>query len=338
MRSESTEFLVCPQCKRALHLLNSRGGPDIVSGVLQCAHCRQDYPIITGVPCLLPDPHPFPIGFLPPEDILQEPPATLKEKRGRNNLGLVLYKYGKAEFIRAVRQTARLSPEARARRFQVSRTTVLNPTIKRLAYRHSRLSFIRNVMEPVMEQRFWPDKRCVAMVTTLQNLQPERLLDIATGPGSLLCRALPRLTATKAVGLEIFFEACRLVMAEAAYFGFGKRLQMVHGDARLMPFADATFDCVSGWTALYHISRYEAAIREAARVLRKGGHFVGTVHTKYPSHCRDLLSRSEEEEMIRCAHLPLNIHEVCGVLRASGFVISSKEAVGNCHLVVAKKK
>ena len=113
---------------------------------------------------------------------------------------------------------------------------------------------------------------------------------------------------------------------------------MVHGDARLMPFRDASFDCVSGWTAAYHISRYEEALRESARVLKPGGHFVGTFHTVYPSHCPNELTREEEEEFIRCACLPLNIGEVCETFRRAGFVVSRKTQIGNSHLIMARRK
>jgi len=291
---------------------------------------------MAGIPSLIPDPHPFPLEFLPPENTLPIPPATLKENRQTNGLTLTLKKYGKAAFIRAVRQYA--EPTGSKRKFGVSRSILLNRTVRRKAYRYSRESFIRSVMEPVMKSRFWPDKRCAAMAETLQTLKPQMLLDIATGPGGLLCRALPKLRQTTAIGLEIGFDACRIVIAESHYFGFARRIEMVHGDARLLPFPDSIFDCVSGWTALYHISQYEAAVREAKRVLRKGGYFVGTVHTKYPRHCPEDLTREEEEEFISAAHLPSDINSVCSTFREQGFAITKKTKVGNSHLLVARRQ
>lgn len=339
MREDVINRVVCPKCKLPLTASRMRHFKGVVlCGTLTCLSCREKYPIMAGVPSLFLNAHSFPIGFLPPEDILPEPVATLKEKRLTNSLALVLKKYGKAQFMRAVRQTAKLSTGQRQRRIHVSPSSVMSQTIKRKAYRFSKESFVRKVMEPVMRKRFWPDKRCIAMVETLQKLYPDSLLDIATGPGGLLCRALPLLKRTTAIGLEIYFDKCRLVLSEAVHFGFRDRIEMIHGDARLMPFPDSSFDCVSGWTAAYHISWYEEALRESARVLRTGGHFVGTFHTIYPSHCTDVLTREEEEEFIRCAHLPMNIHEVCDVLRASGFAVAKKTEVGNSHLIVARKK
>jgi SAM-dependent methyltransferase len=292
---------------------------------------------VAGVPSLFPEPHPYPVEFLPPEDILPLPAAPLKERRGMNGLALCLAKCGKESFMRAVRRTAKLSPAARNRRFRVVRASLLSPATKRRGYRHSREAFIRDVMAPVMEQRFWPDPRCRAIVRALRELRPKRLLDIATGPGGLLCAALPRLRSTRGIGLELFHDKCRTVLAEADYFGFADRLDMVHGDARLMPFPDASFDCISGWTAAYHISRYEDALRECARVLRPGGHFVGTFHTVYPRHCPGDLTRTEEDEFVRCARLPRNVGEVCRILRQAGFVVARNVEVGNSRLIVAMK-
>jgi len=278
------------------------------------------------------------LDFLPPEDLVAVPEVSRKESRQTHGLALVLRKYGKEHFLRIVRQKAASQGHGRNRRFGVPRSLVLNPAIIGRAYRNSRPGFVRRVMEPVMKRRFWTDERCIALTRVLRELAPGRLLDIATGPGGLICRALPQMKATEAFGLEIYFDACRTVMAEAEYFGFGKRLQMVHGDARVMPFPASSFDCVSGWTAMYHISRYDVAVREIARVLRPGGHFVGTFHTVYHSHCQDVLTRAEEEEFIRCARLPLDIHEVCSVVQAVGLTVRSKVAVGNSHLVVARRE
>jgi uncharacterized protein YbaR (Trm112 family)/SAM-dependent methyltransferase len=326
------DILVCPQCRQRLDLSSSRrSGAEVVSGRLRCEACGQAYPVSTSVPSMFPDPHPYPIGFLPPEDIIRVPRRTRKDA-GLNDLALTLRHYGKERFLKAVR---RPGP---SRQLGIPRSLVLNQAIRRGAYRHSRESFIRRVMEPVMEKRFWPDPRCQAIVATLREIGPRALLDIATGPGGLLCSALPRLRHTRAVGLEICFDKCRTVLAEARHFGFAGRLQMVHGDARLMPFSEASFDCVSGWTAAYHISRYEEAIRECVRVLKPGGHFVGTFHAVYPSHCPDVLTREEEEEFIRRARLPLNIREVCETFRQAGFSVARKTRVGNSHLVVARKK
>jgi SAM-dependent methyltransferase len=54
------------------------------------------------------------------------------------------------------------------------------------------------------------------------------------------------------------------------------------GDARALPFADATFDCVIASEVLEHIWADELAIAELARVLKPGGRMAVTVPTRWP--------------------------------------------------------
>jgi len=48
------DILVCPVCKGELKLTVEEEKEEIVSGSLNCPKCRVDYPIINGIPNLLP--------------------------------------------------------------------------------------------------------------------------------------------------------------------------------------------------------------------------------------------------------------------------------------------
>lgn len=55
MRHDLMEILACPVCKGALELrVDKEEGPEIVTGILQCQKCQEDYPIQDSVPNLLP--------------------------------------------------------------------------------------------------------------------------------------------------------------------------------------------------------------------------------------------------------------------------------------------
>jgi SAM-dependent methyltransferase len=59
----------------------------------------------------------------------------------------------------------------------------------------------------------------------------------------------------------------------------GTNVEVVHGDATALPFADDTFDSVGAFTMLHHVPTAALQIQllsEALRVLRPGGVLVGS--------------------------------------------------------------
>ena len=110
-----------------------------------------------------------------------------------------------------------------------------------------------------------PPRAYPIFVQLLGGKPGERLLDIACGPGLLLCAALERGIA--ASGIDLSQEAVALAreLVPAA--------DVRQGNAENLPFADATFDCV---TCLGSIERFldrERALREMLRVARPGARF-----------------------------------------------------------------
>lgn len=90
-----------------------------------------------------------------------------------------------------------------------------------------------------------------------------RHLDAGTGKGDGTVLAARR---TRCVGLEYGFTSLVAASSKGS-----DRLSMVQGDARTLPFAEASFDSVTCLDVLEHIPRPEEAVRELARVLRPGG-------------------------------------------------------------------
>jgi SAM-dependent methyltransferase len=104
-----------------------------------------------------------------------------------------------------------------------------------------------------------------AMLDVLRIAAGTGLLDVASGPGYLAARAAARGAA--AVGLD--FSSAMVATARALHPAVAFR----EGDAEDLPFADATFDAVGMNFGILHLARPEAAIAEAARVLRPGGRY-----------------------------------------------------------------
>jgi SAM-dependent methyltransferase len=95
-----------------------------------------------------------------------------------------------------------------------------------------------------------------------------RLLDVACGPGNFtgpLAEQLP------AGGLAVGFDISEPMLTRAVADNSTARTCYVRGDARMLPFADATFDAVCCFGALYLMPEPFRVAGEMMRVLRPGG-------------------------------------------------------------------
>jgi arsenite methyltransferase len=111
----------------------------------------------------------------------------------------------------------------------------------------------------------------------------ETVLDVGCGRGLLLVSAARRLTAGRAVGVDVWHglqlsgNSPQAVMDNARRAGVAERVEVHDGDARSLPFPDASFDVVLSSLVLHNISSRAGrrqAVRELARVLKPGGHIA----------------------------------------------------------------
>jgi uncharacterized protein YbaR (Trm112 family) len=54
MKRELMDIIVCPVCKGELKLTAAEENEEIITGSLNCPKCQVDYPVINGIPNLLP--------------------------------------------------------------------------------------------------------------------------------------------------------------------------------------------------------------------------------------------------------------------------------------------
>jgi 2-polyprenyl-6-hydroxyphenyl methylase/3-demethylubiquinone-9 3-methyltransferase len=97
---------------------------------------------------------------------------------------------------------------------------------------------------------------------------PCAVLDLGCGAGFLANDLAAR--GHRVTGLDTSAEA----LAVARRYDGSHTAQYLVGDARAVPFADASFDAVCAMDLLEHVTEPERVIAEAARVLRPGGSFV----------------------------------------------------------------
>jgi len=108
----------------------------------------------------------------------------------------------------------------------------------------------------------------------------ERVLDVGCGLGLFLIGAAKRLSTGRAVGIDKWQQEdlssnhAAGTLDNAMIEGVADKVEVHTGDARKLPFDDASFDVVLSSMALHNIynaGERQTAVREIARVLGSGG-------------------------------------------------------------------
>jgi len=130
-----------------------------------------------------------------------------------------------------------------------------------------------------------------AHIAPIRNAQ---VLDMACGTGG----AIPHFDPTNAyTGLDLSYAMLRQAVKKAKKKGF-PTCRLIEGNAEDLPFEKASFDLVLMDTALHMIPRYDTAISEAGRVLKKDGTFfcatpaVG-IHRAFDSNWEKIAGKRE---------------------------------------------
>lgn len=138
---------------------------------------------------------------------------------------------------------------------------------------------------------FFKQRIAARLVDSLDLKGDEQVLDVGCGHGLMLITAAKRLTTGHATGVDIWQRedqagnSREATQANVEVEGVADRVELKDGDARSLPFADATFDAVVSSWALHNIYDKEeraTAVREIVRVLKPGGRvaIIDIQHTK----------------------------------------------------------
>ncbi len=100
------------------------------------------------------------------------------------------------------------------------------------------------------------------------------LVDIGTGSGTLALAALRRWPRVRVIGVDPARRLLDMAEADAAAAGLADRLELRVGEADALPLTSASVDAAVSSFVLQLVPDRAAAVREALRVLRPGGHFA----------------------------------------------------------------
>ena len=139
----------------------------------------------------------------------------------------------------------------------------------------SRYDLMNDLMSACIH-RWWKSE----MVAWLKPRPGQRLLDVAGGTGDIALRALPHLLPRGAAseGGAIVCDASDAMLAigraRALDQGILGGIEWVGADAEWLPAADHSVDLYTIGFGLRNVTRIDAALAEARRVLKPGGRFL----------------------------------------------------------------
>jgi demethylmenaquinone methyltransferase/2-methoxy-6-polyprenyl-1,4-benzoquinol methylase len=108
----------------------------------------------------------------------------------------------------------------------------------------------------------------------LEDDQPQRIVDVATGTADLAIKAEDVLHPREVVGVDLSAEMLRYGREKLQRRGLSGRITLQQADAETLPFPDDDFDAALVAFGVRNFEDLGAGLRDIARVLRPGGALV----------------------------------------------------------------
>jgi ubiquinone/menaquinone biosynthesis C-methylase UbiE len=98
-----------------------------------------------------------------------------------------------------------------------------------------------------------------------------KVIDLGTGPGDIPFLLARRSSIPTILGVDAAETMLQLARPAAIRAGLDARVTFARADVKALPYPEGAFDGVFSNTILHHIPEPVVFVREAARVLQKGG-------------------------------------------------------------------
>jgi len=113
-------------------------------------------------------------------------------------------------------------------------------------------------------------QRVVADLAAL-GLAEGKVLDVGTGPGTLVRVLAHRFPGLQVYGIDLSEDMIGLARAHATREHLEERVQFASGDVAHLPYPDQSFDVVVSTISMHHWAALAQPLRELSRVLKPGG-------------------------------------------------------------------
>jgi demethylmenaquinone methyltransferase/2-methoxy-6-polyprenyl-1,4-benzoquinol methylase len=110
-------------------------------------------------------------------------------------------------------------------------------------------------------------------VKMLREIQPKKILDLATGTGDFAIASL-KLNPTEIVGMDISDGMLEVGRVKMKKNGYDSIISMRNGDSENLPFEDNYFDALTVGFGVRNYENLEKGLAEMLRVVRPGGKLV----------------------------------------------------------------
>lgn len=111
-------------------------------------------------------------------------------------------------------------------------------------------------------------------ILLLKDIQPQQVLDVATGTGDVALLTYQILKPEKIIGIDISEGMLQLGRQKVAKAGLQKVIELLSGDSETINYSNDTFDAITVAFGVRNFEHLEKGLAEMLRVLKPGGKLV----------------------------------------------------------------